>query len=129
MHETMQDLIKRKNKENTAVTSTLHDFTGRKGKVGFLIVNSSLYKHYLTGVFLSNFSTETSKGQAWLLLDFDDAFWCSQKLGVLYSVPHSIYLKCWICFEQMTEVQLNLTHRWKDWLAHETELNPWETLK
>lgn len=46
----MQDLIKRKSRENTAVTNTLHDVTGRKYKVGFLIVNSSSY--YLTGVFL-----------------------------------------------------------------------------
>lgn len=74
LHVTMQDLIKRKSRENTAVSNILHDFTGRKDKVGFLIVNSSLYKHYLTGLFLSNFSAEISKEQVWLLLNFDDAF-------------------------------------------------------
>lgn len=70
----MHHLIRRKTRENTAVTNALHDVTGRKDKVGFLIVNSSSYKYYLTGVFLSNFSTEISKEQAWLLLNFDDAF-------------------------------------------------------
>lgn len=70
----MHHLIKRKSRENTAVTNTLHDITGRKDKVGFLIVNSSSYEYYLAGVSLSNFSTEISKAQPWLLLNFDDAF-------------------------------------------------------
>lgn len=72
----MQDLIKIKNKENTAVTSTLHDFTGRKGKVGFLIVNSSLYKHYLTGVFLIISIQKQARdrpGCSWILMMPSDA--------------------------------------------------------